>query len=134
MSRIQLALNVTDLDDAVEFYSKLLGTQPAKRCRGYANFAVDSPPLKLVLFAGDGEGGTVNHLGIEVDEPDEVSAAAQRLADEGLDVDVRESETCCYATQDKVWASGPDGARWEVYAVLADSPSFSGTSAREACC
>jgi catechol 2,3-dioxygenase-like lactoylglutathione lyase family enzyme len=124
MSRIQLALDVDDLDAAVTFYSRLLGTEPAKRRPGYANFAVAEPPLKLVLLENPGRGGGLNHLGIEVGSTDEVRAATERLAEAGLATDVEDSTTCCYATQDKVWVTGADGERWEVYTVLSDSPTF----------
>lgn len=125
MSRVQLALNVSDLDEAVAFYSRLLGVEPAKRKPGYANFAVADPPLKLVLFeTGEGAGERLNHLGIEVDSTDEVVAATARLDRSGLDTDVEEQTTCCYAVQDKVWVTDPDGARWEVYTVLADAESL----------
>jgi catechol 2,3-dioxygenase-like lactoylglutathione lyase family enzyme len=124
MSRIQLALDVDDVDAAVAFYSRLLGVEPAKRRPGYANFAVAEPPLKLVLLENPGKGGGLNHLGIEVATTDEVSAATARLADEGLATAVEAGTTCCYATQDKVWVTGPDGERWEVYTVLADSAEF----------
>ena len=115
MSRVQLALNVADIDDAVGFYSKLFGAEPAKRHRGYANFAISEPPLKLVLIEnptgrGHGVAGALNHLGVEVETPEEVRAATLRLASEGLDPDVRESTTCCFAVQDKAWVTDPDGA------------------------
>lgn len=121
MSRVQLALNVTDLDQAVEFYSKLFGTEPAKLRPGYANFAVADPPLKLILFAGQGQGGTLNHLGVEVASTADVQAAGARLAGAGLATAAEENTDCCYALQDKVWVSGPDGEPWEVYTVKADS-------------
>src|SRR5437588_12925286 len=120
MSRVQLAINVSDLDAAIEFYSKLFATEPAKVRPGYANFAIGEPPLKLVLIEGGGEGGTLNHLGVEVASPDEVGAAQRRLAGEGLATAVEDEVACCYAVQDKVWVDGPDGEPWEVYAVLAD--------------
>ncbi len=127
MSRVQLALNVTDIDAAVDFYSKLFGAEPAKRRPGYANFAIAQPPLKLVLIEngaqrGDGVAGALNHLGVEVESPEEVQAATRRLSAEGLEPDVQESTTCCYALQDKAWVNDPDGAPWEVYTVLADAP------------
>jgi catechol 2,3-dioxygenase-like lactoylglutathione lyase family enzyme len=127
VSRIQLALNVADIDAAVGFYTKLLGTEPAKRRPGYANFTVAAPPLKLVLIESaearsDGVTGALNHLGIEVDTPDEVRVTTARLAGEGLVPRVQESTTCCYAVQDKAWVTDPDGAPWEVYTVLADAP------------
>jgi len=125
MSRVQLALNVDDIDEAVAFYSKLFGTEPAKRRDGYANFAVTSPPLKLVLLENPGQGGTLNHLGVEVESTDVVDAEQTRLAEVGLaSVDER-ATTCCYAKQDKFWVEGaPSGERWEIYTVLEDSPTF----------
>jgi catechol 2,3-dioxygenase-like lactoylglutathione lyase family enzyme len=128
MARVQLALNVSDVDAAVAFYEKLFGVEPAKRRPGYANFAIDTPPLKLVLIEnpearGAGVAGALNHLGVEVETTEAVSAATARLADAGLATAVQENTTCCYAVQDKVWVDDPDGAPWEVYTVLADSDS-----------
>ena len=137
--RVQLALDVDDLDAAVAFYTKLLGTPPAKVRPGYANFAVATPPLKLVLLENPGRGGTINHLGIEVGSSGTVSAEIARLRGEGLVADEEHGTTCCFATQDKVWVSAPDGERWEVYTVLGDSATF-GTRSRAqaeptaACC
>jgi catechol 2,3-dioxygenase-like lactoylglutathione lyase family enzyme len=119
MSRVQLALNVTDLEQAVGFYTKLFGVEPAKQRPGYANFAVADPPLKLVLIEGT-EGATLNHLGVEVDTPDDVHAATTRLSGEGLSTAVEDDVSCCFARQDKVWVDDPDGASWEIYTVLAD--------------
>ncbi len=139
MSRVQLALNVSDIDEAVEFYSKLFDAQPAKRRPGYANFAIADPPLKLVLMEdtaarGHGTVGALNHVGVEVETTDEVTAATERLNDKGLDTDVEEQTTCCYAVQDKVWVSDPDGAPWEVYTVLADAPAETGLAGDSSCC
>ena len=138
MSRIQLALNVDNLEEAVDFYSRLFATEPAKRHDGYANFAVAEPPLKLVLIENPGSGGTLNHLGIEVMTTDEVGAATQRLAAEGLDTKTEDNVTCCYAVQDKVWVTDPSGAPWEVYTVLADAPTAAACCAdgavTSACC
>ena len=131
MSRVQLALNVDSLDDAVEFYTKLFGTEPAKRRVGYANFAIADPPLKLVLFENSGQGGTLNHLGVEVASSDEIETHEARLVGEGLLADEEKDTTCCYARQDKFWVTGPDGERWEHYVVLADSDTF-GTSSSAA--
>lgn len=124
MSRAQLALNVDDLDEAVTFYSKLFNAQPAKRKPGYANFALTEPQLKLVLIENPGHGGTLNHLGVEVETSDQVHQEIARLSGEGLFTDEEIGTTCCFATQDKVWVSGPGGERWEVYTVLADSDTF----------
>jgi catechol 2,3-dioxygenase-like lactoylglutathione lyase family enzyme len=139
MSRVQLALNVNNLDEAVQFYSKLFNTQPAKLKDGYANFAVAEPPLKLVLFANPGKGGTINHLGVEVESSDTVHTEIARLAGEGLFTEEEMDTTCCFAAQDKVWVTGPAGEKWEVYTVLGDSETFGATSepagARQtACC
>src|SRR3954453_1865880 len=136
MSRIQLAINVDDVETATAFYSQLFGAEPAKRRPGYANFAIADPPLKLVLLENPGQGGTLNHLGVEVPSVDDVDAEQSRLAGLGLaSVDER-GTTCCYATQDKFWVEGtPDGERWEVYTVLADSQTFFGaTAGAPGCC
>jgi catechol 2,3-dioxygenase-like lactoylglutathione lyase family enzyme len=121
MSRVQLALRVADLDESVQFYSKLFGVEPAKRRPGYANFAVEEPPLKLVLLEGQsGETTVLDHLGVEVFSTDEVAAATGRLQESGL-VTLSENDTaCCYAVQDKVWVRGPGAEPWEVYVVKAD--------------
>ena len=138
MSRLQLALNVPDIDEAVVFYSKMFATEPAKRRPGYANFAIADPPLKLVLFEHAGADARLNHLGVEVMSTDEVLAHQARLTEEGL-APVDESGTCCFAKQDKVWVDGPDGA-WEIYTVLDDSETFGESSAQvddggdSACC
>ena len=136
MSRLQLALNVNDIEEAVAFYSKLFGTGPAKIRPGYANFAIAEPPLKLVLLENPGQGGSLNHLGIEVPDTDAVDAVQARLTGTGVaSVDKRDT-TCCYARQDKFWVEGvPDGAAWEVYTVLDDSQTFSGQDrAARGCC
>jgi lactoylglutathione lyase len=124
MSRVQLALNVDDLEQAVTFYSKLFGAEPAKRKPGYANFAIAEPALKLVLLENPGKGGTINHLGVEVESTATVHSEIARLSGEGLFTDEEMGTTCCFATQDKVWVTGPAGERWEVYTVLADSDTF----------
>jgi catechol 2,3-dioxygenase-like lactoylglutathione lyase family enzyme len=120
MSRVQLALNVSNLDEAIDFYSKLFGTPPAKTRPGYANFAVTEPPLKLVLVEGVGEPGTLNHLGVEVSTTEDVAAAQTRLAGEGIACATEDQVECCYALQDKVWVDAPDGEPWEIYTVLGD--------------
>src|SRR5690349_19958132 len=138
MSRVQLALNVADIDEAVAFYTKLFATEPAMRRTGYANFAITEPPLKLVLFENPGAEARLNHLGVEVSDSDAVWDTQQRLTDEGVDT-ADGSGTCCFAQQDKVWVDAPDGA-WEIYAVLADSQTFgddrtrSDSEAAEVCC
>ena len=132
MSRVQLALNVSDLDAAVRFYSKLFNALPAKHQPGYANFAIAEPPLKLVLFEGQGPGATLNHLGVEVDSAAEVAQAHSRLGAEGLPTATENGVECCYAVQDKVWVDDPDGTPWEVYTVLADVEAPTG-AAQDAC-
>ena len=125
MSRLQLALNVDDLEQSIAFYTSLFGTEPAKVKPGYANFAVAEPALKLVLIENPGHGGSLNHLGVEVTDSDTVDSEQRRLAETGLaSVDERDT-TCCYAKQDKFWVEGaPDGEHWEVYTVLQDAEVF----------
>jgi catechol 2,3-dioxygenase-like lactoylglutathione lyase family enzyme len=135
MSRLQLALNVDDLDASVAFYSRLFDTPPAKVKPGYANFAVAEPPLKLVLIENPGQGGTLNHLGVEVTDSATVDAEQRRLGAAGLASLDERGTTCCYATQDKFWVEGaPNGERWEVYTVLADTETFSAPSDNATCC
>jgi catechol 2,3-dioxygenase-like lactoylglutathione lyase family enzyme len=129
-------LNVSDLDEAIAFYSKLFATEPAKIKPGYANFAVTDPPLKLVLIEGSGEPGSLNHLGVEVESTDLVRAATARLSGEGLPT-AEEHGACCYAVQDKVWVDAPDNRAWEIYTVLADADSMSCAAVPESaahCC
>ena len=123
MARVQLALNVADIDQAVDFYSRLFGVEPNKRKPGYANFAVADPPLKLVLFEAPGATERLNHLGVEVESTGEVGKAAERMTRAGLPTVNEDGDTCCYAVQDKIWVDGPDGP-WEWYTVLADSDTF----------
>lgn len=139
MSRVQLALNVSDLDEAIDFYSKLFKAEPAKIRPGYANFAIADPPLKLVLLAnpasrGQGYAGALNHLGVEVESTEEVRTATERLTEQGVDTEVQDQTTCCFAVQDKVWITDPDGAAWEVYTVLADAPPECGAEGEATCC
>jgi catechol 2,3-dioxygenase-like lactoylglutathione lyase family enzyme len=134
MSRVQLAINVDDLDESIAFYSALFGTEPAKVRPGYANFAIAEPPLKLVLLENPGEGGSLNHLGVEVADVDTVDSEQTRLAEHGLATIDERGTTCCYAKQDKFWVQGaPNGERWEVYTVLADSATFR-AEAPTSCC
>ena len=132
--RLQLALNVNDLESSIEFYSKMFGAKVNKRMPGYANFAIDEPPLKLVLFEAPGSDDRINHLGVEVFEGEQVSQATRRLREAGLDHLVEDEETCCYAKQDKVWATEPDGLRWEWYKILEDSETFFEPKAAKTCC
>ena len=138
MSRIQLALNVDDLEESIAFYSTLFGAGPARVKPGYANFAVAEPPLKLVLIEAPGEGGSINHLGVEVPDVDSVDAELTRLADAGLASVEERGTTCCYAKQDKFWVQdAPNGEQWEIYTVLADSETFGDEHVREptaGCC
>ena len=144
--RVQLALNVDNLDESIAFYTKLFGTEPAKLRSGYANFAIVEPPLKLILMENPGQGGSLNHLGVEVADTDAVDAEQTRLASAGLASFDERDTTCCYAKQNKFWVEGaPNGERWEIYTVLDDSPTFWGDDtaaaqrwgargAQEACC
>ena len=132
--RLQLALNVRNIEEAVAYYAKLFGVQPHKRRPGYANFAIEQPPLKLVLFENPDAVERINHLGVEVFEQEEVEAAFQRLEPAGLVEEVQRGETCCYATQDKVWSREPQGLRWEWYRITDDAPAEAVMAAGTACC
>ncbi len=138
MSRVQLALNVSNLEAAVEFYSKLFNSQPVKRRPGHANFAIAEPPLKLVLIEQPGATERLNHLGVEVFSQDEVLSEHERLTHAGLQGRSEEGVTCCYAVQDKFWVDDPDKAPWEVYTVLADADSMGASTShalgQDACC
>jgi predicted enzyme related to lactoylglutathione lyase len=135
VSRVQLALNVDNLEESISFYSKLFNTRPAKIKPGYANFAVAEPPLKLILMENPGQGGSINHLGIEVADVDTVDSEQTRLAGEGFASIDERGTTCCYAKQDKFWVEGaPNGERWEIYTVLADSETFSAEHVAGATC
>ena len=135
MNRVQLALNVEDLDAAIDFYSRMFDAEPHKTRPGYANFAIDEPPLKLVLFEGVGDPGTINHLGVELGSTDEVTATRQRLEAQGMDNRREDAVDCCYAVQDKFWVDAPDEVRFEVYTILddqmGDEPPCGGDSAPE---
>ncbi len=137
MSRVQLALNVTDVDQAVEFYSRLFATEPIKRKPGYANFAIVDPPLKLVLFEGP-DGGTLNHLGVETGTADEIVAAEARLSDTGLETTGVDDTVCCYAAKTETWVTDPDGAKWEWYVKNGDTEQMTsqvvGPDETAACC
>ncbi len=134
MARVQLALNVANLDEAISFYSQLFATEPAKVHDGYANFAIADPPLKLVLFEAPEAENRLNHLGVEVADPAEVREHQARLGEAGIEA-ADGSGTCCFAELDKVWIDAPDGA-WEFYSVLADSDTFGGTTQEDGsvCC
>ncbi len=130
MSRIQLALSVADLESSITFYSTLFGVEPTKRRPGYANFAVADPPLKLVLIEGDqGQDTRLDHLGVEVDTTEEVTAATTRFTDAGLSTFEENDTSCCYAVQDKVWVHGPGAEPWEVYVVKDDADAMGSSPA-----
>ena len=137
MSRVQLALNVSNLRDAIEFYSKMFNASPAKVREGYANFAITDPPLKLVLIETARESDVdyqhLNHLGVELETSSQVQDSIERFEQLGLVESVEKDATCCYAVQDKVWMESPDGAPWEYYTVLADAPTFYATADQKCC-
>jgi catechol 2,3-dioxygenase-like lactoylglutathione lyase family enzyme len=120
--KMHLNLTTRDLDASVAFYSTLLGALPAKTLPDYALFITDNPGLELAL---DLDGGAVaapgQHFGIVVESPDAVEAQVERLKTAGYAIDVEREETCCYANQTKVWASDPEGRRWETYFVHDDT-------------
>jgi catechol 2,3-dioxygenase-like lactoylglutathione lyase family enzyme len=135
--RLQLALNVADLEKAVDFYTRMFGIEPAKTRPGYANFAIADPPLKLVLFEGQGEPGSINHLGVETETADEVVAVEARLTEADLNTTGVADTQCCYAQKTETWLAGPDGARWEWYVKTGDSEQFANiavSSGGSTCC
>ncbi|MCG8592496.1 MAG: VOC family protein [Proteobacteria bacterium] len=133
--RVQLALNVRDIEEAVAYYAKLFGAEPNKRRPGYANFALDAPPLKLVLFENPNASERLNHLGVEVFDQTEVDVASERLAVAGIRGPVEEETTCCHAVQNKVWSEDPEGAKWEWYRVLRDAePEVAPQPEARGCC
>ncbi|MEU6236864.1 ArsI/CadI family heavy metal resistance metalloenzyme [Kitasatospora sp. NPDC047058] len=136
MSRVQLALRVADLEASIAFYSRLFGSEPAKRRPGYANFAITEPPLKLVLIEGEpGADTRLDHLGVEVGSTEQVTAATSRLKDAGLATSEENNTSCCYALQDKVWVHGPGKEPWEVYVVKADADTLAKADGTpDACC
>src|SRR5687768_18056514 len=135
-SRIQLALNVSDIEAATRFYADLFGVGPAKQRAGYANFEIADPPLKLVLFEHPEASSPLNHLGVEMRSTSEVVAASERFGAAGLAHSFAESDRCCHAVQDKVWVDAPDVplGGWEFYTVLADDPAQDTGTAPSACC
>ena len=132
--RIQLALNVRDIDEAVEFYGKLFGAEPHKRRPGYANFAIAEPPLKLALFENPDASERLNHLGVEILDPDEIGGQAERLTEAGILDKVEQDTTCCHATQDKLWSKEPQGLSWEWYRITDDTPDAGSDSLGKTCC
>ena len=135
MSRLQLALDVDDLESSIAFYSALFGTQPHKVRDGYANFAIAEPPLKLVLLENPGRGGSLNHLGVEVDDTDAVDMARDRLSAAGLLSHDERDTVCCHAKQDKLWIDNtPDGERWEIYTITDDDPTPATLPLASTCC
>ncbi len=131
--RLQLALNVDDLDTAIDFYTKMFDTPPAKVREGYANFAIENPPLKLVLFEGAGASGSINHLGVEVETAAEVTAAEARLSDDGIETTGVDDTVCCYAEKTETWVHAPDGNRWEWYVKHGDTEQLENTVTTSCC-
>ncbi len=131
--RLQLALNVDDLDTAIDFYTKMFATPPAKVREGYANFAIENPPLKLVLFEGAGASGSINHLGVEVETAAQVTAAEARLSDDGIETTGVDDTVCCYAEKTETWVHAPDGNRWEWYVKHGDTEQLENTVTTSCC-
>jgi catechol 2,3-dioxygenase-like lactoylglutathione lyase family enzyme len=119
INKVHVALNVSDVERSVKFYRAMFGTNPVKWKPGYAKFDITEPPLNLTLnFAGEVRNrGALNHLGLEVHCSDEVLAAKKRFTNAGLVTEDEMNVDCCFALQDKVWISDPDGNRWEVFTV-----------------
>jgi len=120
--KAHLALNVHNVVNSTDFYSKMLGIQPSKVRTGYAKFDVQNPPLNLTLNeVAFNERGALSHLGIQVASTDDVLAMREKWADSGLVTRDEMQTNCCYATQDKSWVRDPDGNEWEVFVVLQDN-------------
>ena len=132
--RLQLALNVRDIEEAVAYYSKLFDAEPHKRREGYANFAIEQPPLKLVLFENPNAQQRLNHLGVEVFDAGQIDTASERLSRAGVLEEVEREETCCHATQDKLWSNDPQGLRWEWYRITDDNPQEAAEAQGSRCC
>lgn len=132
--RLQLALNVRDIEEAINYYTKLFDTQPHKRREGYANFAIDNPPLKLVLIENPDADDRINHLGVEADQDDDLGEIIKRLERDDIANKIEDQITCCFATQDKVWSTEPQGLNWEWYTITNDNPDEPNVSKTSACC
>ena len=132
--RLQLALNVRNIEEAVSYYSKLFDTEPHKRRNGYANFTIDSPPLKLVLIKNPNADDRINHLGVEVDPNEDLEGVIKRLERDGIADKIEDQTTCCHATQDKVWSTEPQGLNWEWYTITDDNPNETNASKLSVCC
>ena len=132
--RLQLALNVRNIEEAVSYYTKLFDTQPHKRRDGYANFAIDNPPLKLVLIENPSADDRINHLGVEADQNEDLGGVMKRLERDGIADKIEDQTTCCFATQDKVWSTEPQGLNWEWYTITDDNPNEASASKSSACC
>ncbi len=136
MSRLQLAIDVANLDEAIAFYSKMFSSEPSKVRPGYANFTIEEPPLKLVLFEDIENGGSINHLGVEVDDVKMVHEADARMTDEGLTTTGIDETMCCYADKTETWIDGPDDIRWEWYVKKGDNEQLENVvvSSEANCC
>jgi catechol 2,3-dioxygenase-like lactoylglutathione lyase family enzyme len=117
--KTHISLHTSDLEKSVAFYTTLLDISPMKHYDDYALFITEEPGLELALNRANSVARTNDvHYGIAAPSSDAVDAAIARLQAAGLPIDIEVEETCCYAKQNKVWASDPDGRRWETYAVL----------------
>ena len=131
--KMHLNLATADLDASVAFYATLLDAQPAKKLGDYALFVTEQPGLELALDLDRGaQAGRGQHFGIVVDSTEAVEAQIARLRSAGYAVDVEREETCCYANQTKVWATDPEGRRWETYVVHEDTEARDDADTR--CC
>lgn len=122
--KAHVGLNVQDVEQSVRFYRSLFGAEPVKLKPDYAKFDLVDPALNFSLAEAPGAGRSGGHFGIQVASTEEVAAVAKRLAEAGLTTYEEMGTTCCYALQDKVWATDPDGNKWEFFVVQADSDSF----------
>ena len=131
--KTHISLNVKDIGRSIRFYQKMFGVEPFKVKPDYAKFDIADPPLNLTMNqAAVVPGGALSHLGLQVASTAQVESVAGRWDAAGLPTLEEKGTDCCYALQDKVWVSDPDGNRWEVFTVLEDTGGISGQAA--SCC
>ncbi|MBU6479985.1 MAG: VOC family protein [Nitrospirae bacterium] len=131
--RPHLSLDVRDVPASVAFYQKVFGVAPQKQTTDYAKFDLTEPPLNLALVSSTGAISSVNHLGIEVESADDIAKWKQQLLERNILEKVEEGIACCFARQDKLWFTDPDGNSWEIFTVheqLAVTGAFKNTG----CC
>lgn len=131
--RPHLSLDVRNVPASVAFYTKVFGVSPQKQTEDYAKFDLTAPALNFALVSSTGRISSVDHLGIEVASADEIAAWKQRLQQHGILEKVEDNITCCFARQDKLWFTDPDGNAWEIFTVHEQLP-VQGSLKQTGCC